>query len=84
MFLRKRFSIVDSYSCHNFTKGCPSSNYRFREFNKCKCNLSKKYVYGHTCTFIDNTATYTVTDNLMRTKIINFNDFFVTNIFMTT
>lgn len=35
LFLYKRHSTVDDYSCHNFTYGCPTSNYRSQEVEKC-------------------------------------------------
>lgn len=34
MFLRKRFSIVDDYSCRNFVEGCPNSTYRIYNIHK--------------------------------------------------
>lgn len=34
LFLYKRHSTVDDYSCHNFTYGCPTSNYRSQEVEK--------------------------------------------------
>lgn len=36
MFLKKRFSIVDDYSCRNFVEGCPNSTYRINNIHICK------------------------------------------------
>lgn len=40
MFLRKRDSIVDDYSCRTFVEGCPNTTYRIYEAYKCKYTVA--------------------------------------------
>ncbi|XP_065926883.1 uncharacterized protein [Magallana gigas] len=62
MFLRKRDSFIDDYSCRNFVEGCPNSTYRIYEAYKYRSCVS----IGNGCflddpTCVRTTATYKVT-----------------------
>ncbi|XP_052710878.1 ankyrin-1-like [Crassostrea angulata] len=62
MFLRKRDSYIDDYSCRNFVEGCPNSTYRINEAYKYRSCVS----IGNGCflddpTCVRTTATYKVT-----------------------
>ncbi|XP_065927658.1 uncharacterized protein [Magallana gigas] len=63
MYLRKRDSIADAYSCRNFVEGCPNSTYRIYEVYKYKSCVS----IGNRCFLAEPTCIRTITTNYVST-----------------